>query len=243
MERKSIQTSENSDDENEVKSDVEELLGSEDDDKKMDAEESGNFADESSSSDSEGNVGWADAMSKVLHTSTKNPKFILSKAKKDVDVVPKVKQIELVDEAGQVIEEEPKKNKSRSDERKERLEKQRIKAEWEAMCYVKPDIKNKDRERELVKIATRGVVYLFNTVEKHQITVRKSKKKPGKPEKLSVVKGNFMDILKQYSKKDEETKEDPVAKKVKQEEAWSILRDDFMIGTEMKDWDKDDENT
>ncbi|CAL1298486.1 unnamed protein product [Larinioides sclopetarius] len=210
----------------------------------------GNVADESSEGESEnsdgGNEGWADAMAKVLHTTTKSSKFILSKAKKDSDIKMKdTKQVELVDETGQVIKKkEPEKsNKSYSEKRKEMLEKQRLKAEWETMCRVKPDIRNKDRERELVRIATRGVVHLFNTVEKHQKTVKSSKKSKQKDKKLSVVKGNFMDILKECAKKDKDIQEDPAAKKVNQEATWSILKDDFMMGAEMKDWDKDDENT
>ncbi|GBM51233.1 RRP15-like protein [Araneus ventricosus] len=209
----------------------------------------GNAADESSEGETEnsdgGNEGWADAMAKVLHTTTKSSKFILSKAKKDSDIKMKDnKQVELVDETGQVIKKKtPEKSKTYSEKRKEMLEKQRLKAEWEAMCRVKPDIRNKDRERELVRIATRGVVHLFNTVEKHQKTVKSSKKNKQKDKKLSVVKGNFMDILKECAKKDKDVQEDPAAKKAKQEATWSILKDDFMMGAEMKDWDKDDENT
>ncbi|KAF8770817.1 RRP15-like protein like [Argiope bruennichi] len=221
----------------------------------------GNVADESSEGENEsvdadecsnsennliiGNEGWADAMAKVLHTTTKGSKFILSKAKKDRDIKAKDnKQLELVDETGQVIKKEmPEKSKSFSEKRKEMLEKQKLKAEWEAMCRVKPDVRNKDRERELIKIATRGVVHLFNTVEKHQKTVKNSKKNKQKDKKLSVVKGNFMDILKECAKKDKDVQEDPAAKKAKQEATWSILKDDFMMGAEMKDWDKDDENT
>ena len=31
-------------------------------------------------------------------------------------------------------------------------------------------------------------------------------------------------------------------KKAKQEETWNILKDDFMMGAEMKDWDKESDN-
>ncbi|GIX95074.1 RRP15-like protein [Caerostris darwini] len=198
-----------------------------------------NFADESSDDDREtvkGNAGWADAMSKVLHSSN----CILSKAKKDIDVVIKEKQIELVNETGQVIKKEPK-QKIFSEKKKEVIERQKLK-EWESMCRVKPDIRNKDRERELIRIATGGVVQLFNSVEKHQKTLKTSKKKQ-KEKKLSVVKGNFMDILRECTKKEKTAEENPVVKKEKQEETWSILKDDFMMGANMKDWDKNDEDT
>ncbi|GFQ86064.1 RRP15-like protein [Trichonephila clavata] len=226
-------------DENGDVSDVDKSNETEDDE--TDAEESENFADESSASDSEGNAGWADAMGKVLHASVKSQKFILSKALKDTDIKPKEKKIEFVDESGNIIEEKPKPSESQKEKRKKMLEKQRLKAQWEAMCHVKPDITNKDREREFVKIATRGVVHLFNSVEQHQKTNKNPKKNHEKNKKVSVMKGNFMDILKEYSKKDKEVQEDPVVKKVKHEETWSILKDNFMMGAEMKDWDKDED--
>ncbi|GIY28515.1 RRP15-like protein [Caerostris extrusa] len=126
--------------------------------------------------------------------------------------------------------------------RKKKQSKDKKLKEWESMCRVKPDIRNKDRERELIRIATGGVVQLFNSVEKHQKTLKTSKKKQ-KEKKLSVVKGNFMDILRECTKKEKTAEENPVVKKEKQEETWSILKDDFMMGANMKDWDKDEEDT
>lgn len=35
---------------------------------------------------------------------------------------------------------------------------------------------------------------------------------------------------------------DPAVKKAKQEETWNVLKDDFMMGAEMKDWDKESDN-
>ncbi|KAG8175138.1 hypothetical protein JTE90_021689 [Oedothorax gibbosus] len=32
---------------------------------------------------------------------------------------------------------------------------------------------------------------------------------------------------------------DPVVKKTKEEETWSILKEDFMMDAEMQDWDKE----
>ena len=40
------------------------------------------------------------------------------------------------------------------------------------MCRVKPDVvKDKETERNLQRIATRGVVQLFNAAQKHQNNV------------------------------------------------------------------------
>ncbi|KAG8175140.1 hypothetical protein JTE90_021691 [Oedothorax gibbosus] len=144
-------------------------------------------------------MAWADALSKVLLSSDR----ILSKAKKDADIKTKAAaDIELVDESGQVVsEDKTKKPKSKTQtllkSKKEMLDRMNKKSEWELLGRVKPDIRKK--ERELVKIATRGVVYLFNTVEK-----QKSKHKEIKHQKLSIrhIKGNFMDVLKEYAKKD-----------------------------------------
>ncbi|POI33786.1 hypothetical protein CIB84_002462 [Bambusicola thoracicus] len=78
--------------------------------------------------------GWADAMAKVLNKKIpQNKSIILAKSKK--------------------LE------KEREKERQERLEKRRKldkKKEWEMMCRVKPDVvKDRDRERNLQRIATR----------------------------------------------------------------------------------------
>ncbi|KAG8176033.1 hypothetical protein JTE90_024674 [Oedothorax gibbosus] len=176
-----------------------------------------------------GNMAWADALSKVLHSSDR----ILSKAKKDADIKTKAApEIEVVDESGQVVsKDKTKKPKSKTQtllkSKKEMLDRMNKKSEWELLGRVKPGIRKK--ERELVKIATRGVVYLFNTVEQH--------KKDPKKDKLRE-KGKFLDMLKDYAMKDK-VELDPVVKKTKEEETWRILRDDFMMDAEMQDWDKE----
>lgn len=89
------------------------------------------FLDDDSNLDNEntGNVAWADAMSKVLNTKISQKKFILSKARKDSDIVKKAQQkqeIELIDESGNVKKSnEIPKVKSYKALRKEMLEKQK----------------------------------------------------------------------------------------------------------------------
>nr|ADV40302.1 putative Rrp15 protein [Latrodectus hesperus] len=215
------------------KSDNDDLSGSE-----MDADESSENYSSNEEDIGSGNMAWAKAMSNVLNTSSKTENFILSKAKKDDDIKrKKTKEIELVDSSGKVIKEKLTKKLEKSyDEKKMQLrENQRKKAEWEAMCRVKPSIIKKEREREFVRIATKGVVHLFNTVQEHQKNIKT--KSSVKSEKGNSVKGTFMDILKQHAKQDK-LSEDSVITKVKQEETWSILKDDFMMGADMKDWDK-----
>ncbi|KAJ1157622.1 hypothetical protein NDU88_010327 [Pleurodeles waltl] len=174
--------------------------------------------------------GWADAMAKILNkkTPTTQP-IILLKNKK--------------------LQQEKEKDRLEKLEKRKQLEK---KQEWEMMCRVKPDaVKDREKERNLQKIATRGVVQLFNAVRKHQTNIDEKVKEAGSSERkraklmASVSKKDFINVLRGQ----EETKaaqsdknRTPKSKKitVKSEEGpeWNILRDDFMMGASMKDWDK-----
>lgn len=97
---------------------------------------------------------------------------------------------------------------------------------------VKPNILEKDRERLLAKIATKGVVQLFNAVRNQQKTFEKelSKDVPeGKKEKIlkKFDKRAFLDTLMGQSKSinvEEQTK--PLKDEVKAEEKprWNALR-------------------
>ncbi|MBZ3869919.1 RRP15-like protein [Sciurus carolinensis] len=117
------------------------------------------------------------------------------------------------------------------------------------MCRVKPDvIRDKETERNLQRIATRGVVQLFNAVPKHQKNVDEKVKEAGvsirKHAKLisSVSKKDFISVLRGMDDKSSTGKNRKAKQtEVKSEEGpgWTILRDDFMLGASMKDWDKE----
>ncbi|XP_048212715.1 RRP15-like protein [Perognathus longimembris pacificus] len=172
------------------------------------------------------NAGWADAMAKVLNKKTpKSKSTILIKNKE--------------------LEKEKEKLKQERLEKRKQLDKKR---EWEMMCRVKPDVvKDKETERNLQRIATRGVVQLFNAVQKHQKNVDEKIKEAGgsvrKQAKLisTVSKKDFISVLRGMDRNTNE--KNPKAKQgeVKSEEGpgWTILRDDFMMGASMKDWDKE----
>uniref|UniRef100_F7GXI6 RRP15-like protein n=1 Tax=Callithrix jacchus TaxID=9483 RepID=F7GXI6_CALJA len=177
------------------------------------------------------NMGWADAMAKVLNKKTPESKpTILVKNKK--------------------LEKEKEKLKQ---ERQEKIKQRDKRMEWEMMCRVKPDVvQDKETERNLQRIATRGVVQLFNAVQKHQKNVDEKVKEAGssirKRTKLisTVSKKDFISVLRGMDESTNETtsgKKKPKAKQteVKSEEGpgWTILRDDFMMGASMKDWDKE----
>nr|XP_035145216.1 RRP15-like protein [Callithrix jacchus] len=177
------------------------------------------------------NTGWADAMAKVLNKKTPESKpTILVKNKK--------------------LEKEKEKLKQ---ERQEKIKQRDKRMEWEMMCRVKPDVvQDKETERNLQRIATRGVVQLFNAVQKHQKNVDEKVKEAGssirKRTKLisTVSKKDFISVLRGMDESTNETtssKKKPKAKQteVKSEEGpgWTILRDNFMMGASMKDWDKE----
>ncbi|XP_005335015.2 RRP15-like protein isoform X1 [Ictidomys tridecemlineatus] len=188
--------------------------------------------DENAAESSAGtNVGWADAMAKILNKKTpKSKPTILIKNKE--------------------LEKEKEKLKQERLEKRKQLDKKR---EWEMMCRVKPDVvRDKETERNLQRIATRGVVQLFNAVQKHQKNVDEKIKEAGgsirKRTKLisSVSKKDFISVLRGMDGSTNEKSSSGKNSKAKQTEiksedgpGWTILRDDFMMGASMKDWDKE----
>ncbi|XP_043780162.1 RRP15-like protein [Cervus elaphus] len=177
------------------------------------------------------NAGWADAMARILNKK-----------------IPESKPTILV--RNRELEKEKEKLKRERLEKRKQLDKKR---EWEMMCRVKPDVvKDKETERNLQRIATRGVVQLFNAVQKHQKNVDEKVKEAGgsirKRAKLisSVSKKDFINVLRGMDGNASEKTSAGKNSKAKQTEAkseegpgWTILRDDFMMGASMKDWDKE----
>ncbi|XP_016389966.1 RRP15-like protein isoform X1 [Sinocyclocheilus rhinocerous] len=173
------------------------------------------------------NVGWAEAMAKILGKKTPDSKPSILLKNKELD-------------------------KIKEKEKKERLKKKKQidkKRAWENMCREKPDVvRDREHERNLQKIATRGVVQLFNAVKKHQKNVDERIKEVGGSERKksrilsSVTKKDFIDVLRgaDVAHKPAIKKEKVQPVEVKGENpSWSVLRDDFMMGTSMKDWDKE----
>ncbi|KAB5586366.1 hypothetical protein PHYPO_G00000760 [Pangasianodon hypophthalmus] len=173
------------------------------------------------------NAGWAEVMAKILGKKTPEDKpCILLKNKQ--------------------------RDKLNAKERKEKLEKKKQadkKRAWEMMCRVKPDVvRDKEKERNLQRIATRGVVQLFNAVRQHQKNVDEKVKEVGGSERKkakvlsSISKKDFIDVLRRSAGCNTEAikTEKSVSEEQKEEKpAWSVLRDDFMMGSSMKDWDKE----
>jgi len=213
-------------------------------------DEKENQSDESTESESEkGNIGWADAMAKVLSVGKNSEKkvSILSKAKKDN--VAKKKTEGTGDDTEELVTESPKDKKVESWAAIKSKKK-----EIDSIGRRKPDIKDKSNEKILSKIATRGVVQLFNAVKDHQKSVKTQLNEAGKSfrkrEKVykNIDKNKFLEVLSGKPTPSDE----PPSKKVKiksemkketsleedQDGKWNILRDDFMLGAKMRDWDK-----
>ncbi|XP_052434523.1 RRP15-like protein isoform X2 [Carassius gibelio] len=190
-----------------------------DEDGKSEEEQNGDAAENP-------NTGWAEAMAKILGKKTPDSKPIILQKNKELD---KIKE----------------KEKKERLEKKKRLDKKRA---WENMCREKPDVvRDREHERNLQKIATRGVVQLFNAVKKHQKNVDDRIKEVGGSERKksrilsSVTKKDFIDVLRGADVAHKPAvKKEKVPVEVKGENpSWSVLRDDFMMGTSMKDWDKE----
>uniref|UniRef100_A0A5S6QEE6 RRP15-like protein n=1 Tax=Trichuris muris TaxID=70415 RepID=A0A5S6QEE6_TRIMR len=119
---------------------------------------------------------------------------------------------------------------------------------WEALAYVKPSIAvDKSKNVLLRRVATKGVVRLFNAVKDRQGALEKSLKKARtitQQDKAirSANKGAFYSKL--YSSEQSgnagnvvKSEEDDLASK------WEVLRDDFLISPKLNcipDWDKND---
>ncbi len=168
------------------------------------------------------NKSWAEAINKVLFSKTKNT--ILSKAKKDKDISfgkrksdDLINELEFVDKDGNVVnnhinnsDSNQKFNKSKSDEsvgqRKKRKNKL-SKTEWEVMNKLKPQINDKERERMLALIATKGVVQLFNAVKEQQQSIKNKLSEMGSSETKrdkvlsQFTKTQFLDKLKTKKQK------------------------------------------
>lgn len=169
------------------------------------------------------------------------------------------------------IEGEIKEEKPDPQELLEQLSKPRKKGERREIrenllsLRVKPSVLDKDRERTFQKIATKGMVQLFNAVRSQQKQIDEKLEEAGKPEYKrekvlkSVSKKTFLDALMNGPRAkseliDNPIKSEPVRKKFKREpknepdsddsgahrSMWSALKDDFLTNS---GWNKDDENS
>jgi hypothetical protein len=106
--------------------------------------------------------------------------------------------------------------------------------------------KELEQERAHRRVATRGVVALFNAIAQHQkknevqesaLTSSGSSKSKEEVKKMS--KHGFLDMIKTAAAaktKEEEVKQ---TKDSAQAPKWNALQDDYMLNSKLKDWDKE----
>ena len=202
--------------------------------------------------DEEGNSGWADAMAKVLAMgkNSEKPVSVLSKAKKDNEKKKKKPKTE-GEQSGSSDDDEEE-----SEKQLEPLSVRRArKLEIDSIGRKMPDVLERNAEKALSRIATKGVVQLFNAVRVRQKDMKTQLKEAGgsirKQDKVykDMDKSGFVQMLTGKPISKSSTKPPP-AKKFKTQEdikdeedpsapAWNILKDDYMMGAKMKDWDKE----
>ncbi|XP_015179976.1 PREDICTED: RRP15-like protein, partial [Polistes dominula] len=194
----------------------------------------------------ETNPGWADAIQKILKTNKPKRKktIVLSKAKK----LNEVKKKESLPVETDTVENKEEKSDI-TDGKENLLLKKKPRQKDNLGIRVKPSILDRERERLLQKIATKGVVQLFNAVRQQQTDTNQKLQDAGPLERKreqvfkNIDKRAFLDVLMG------ESKSIPVDKNIpnqieedntenKEDKVWSVLRDDFVMGAKLKDWDK-----
>jgi len=203
--------------------------------------------------------GWAGSMAKVLKSEKSS---VLSKAKKVEDVAKKKEKKSYTFEIDGEDEQDAEDEKPDQTALERALEKRKYRERRENKLRVfslrlKPSVTDLDRERTFKKIATRGVVQLFNAVKNQQSEINRqlqSTKLESKREEIIRSVDNKKHFLNQLMSGPRSKSElvDKTVKKEKKREAssddeeeaggkstWSALRDDFMTGKKVG-WDKDD---
>lgn len=141
--------------------------------------------------------------------------------------------------------------------------KKKAKHEWDNLFRVKPDpVTDRELERSLLRIATKGVVQLFNAIREHQSRVGEAITQSGtttvkmeRAVKSIVDKDKFLDRVSKSARKEKAVtngvkkervntafKPKEIKKEVEEPESaakWDVLRDDFLMNS-AKDWDKED---
>lgn len=211
---------------------------SEDDTESEDDEECDNESEKEEEEEVTARKGFASVLSKILSKKTvSSQKVILAQGKTDREI-KKLKESKLPQEDEDL--------KEPSLTAQELEEKKLMRKLWLEKGKVKPNALEKNHERELKMIATRGVVQLFNAVKRQQKMVNDNLSSVSSERKKDMViesmnKKSFINLL-QNTKVDVSLgpaeKETPKAKEPERK-IWSVLQDDFVIGTgKMKDWDK-----
>ncbi|XP_024361472.1 uncharacterized protein [Physcomitrium patens] len=196
-------------------------------------------------SDSEAGSDGKDDATKSSAYSRAFSKILQSKAAKESDTGP-------VLAARQTLV--ARKLNEEAEDTKEKKESKKEKRELREKAHLIPQTYANTKEKELVKLATRGVVKLFNAVSKAQKVQAsgdgrdaKVVAKQSKSVFLAEVRGNSSSAgvgskRGLLSSSTQPFKFGAVEAQNQPTSRWSVVKDDFMLGKQkLKDWDKDEE--
>jgi hypothetical protein len=107
-------------------------------------------------------------------------------------------------------------------------------------------VKELELERTHRRVATRGVVALFNAIAQHQQQNKpeavQTSKSDSNTDTKHMTKHGFLDMIKSAAKDDTSKKQkgkDTAAAAASSKPQWNALKDDYMMGSKLKDWDKE----
>ncbi|CAF0836093.1 unnamed protein product [Rotaria sordida] len=190
-------------------------------------------------------------------TLEENSIKIKKKKKQSKKLLPK-NVFEIVGESGQIVERVDSNSTKKIIDQSQETEpkptfsertKKRRRRDWDAMNYEPFDItRGRDYERSLQRLATRGIVQLFNTVRKQQQNSSSSTTTTKNKKENTINKGEFLDMLKtidsdevsckimkkNQTKAESTTKTTPVR--------WNVLQDDLMASVKDDDDDEEDDD-
>lgn len=204
-------------------------------------------------------AGWADSINQIFEE--KSEKTILSQAKSSKKPA-KNKSLGFEIENEQPEVKEPPTEQSSTSSKERRLNKKR-KFELLKTLRVKPDVRDRNRELTLKRVATRGVVQLFNAVQTQQRSLQKqvdAEKIDSKREDIlnNINKKTFLNVLMGGAKSvlidnpvkkekregsSDEDDEAPTKSSSTKESTWNVLKDNFMSSSKKATaWDENDES-
>ena len=169
------------------------------------------------------------------------------------DVITKILKKKVKSDPSSIVLSKSKSTKKKQSDLKEDFKSKKAKTELlydqKELNHILPiENNNVPKEARLRRIGTKGVVMLFNAVSKHQkekADKMKTAKTEGEKVKVekSMKKSSFMDMLKGDSKasnKNNEQVDDEGNDTSKP--TWDVLKNDFMLGSTLKHWDREEEH-
>jgi hypothetical protein len=190
--------------------------------------------------DEDHNSGMANAMAKILGTSIKNQitSVVLSKTK-----TPLQRQIETE------MKREKEMKEKRALNREKILSALHIPLSVATSNHLEGSLtlhSELKQERAHRRIATRGIVALFNAIAQHQHGHEASGKAKANDtpkaglDGTKLTKHSFLDMIKNKAKETAVANAPVSSKEDGNKKQWNALREDYMLDSKKRDWDEDD---